>query len=390
VWVGRASAASSWIRPAGQVTSQYADAVPSEDLVPGAVGTDREQVSGVSAVTQTVDVAVVVVTYCRTDTLRSCLEHLARLDPAPAEVVVVDSSPDRRSEEVVRQVLPRAAYLRNGKGRGATATARRIGTDATTAAILAFVDDDAYADPDWLAELLVPYADPAVGAVGGRASRPGVPIVDVGPDDIGRLRDDGTLTGHFDVVLPEPVAVDHLLGCNMSFRRTAVNSIGGIHDGYPGTCLREESDLCLRVGRAGWRLVYVPTAHVVHVAAPYAKGKRFDRRYRYYAQRNHLVLLTRVLGPRSPTTTRYLRSSVCESVAAVAAALIAPGRSLVGGRSANDAERWEEAARHVVGRAVDVLIVLAATPVGLAAGIVHRWADGRRTHEGRERVPIGG
>jgi len=52
--------------------------------------------------------------------------------------------------------------------------------------------------------------------------------------------------------------------------------------------------------------------------------------------------------------------------------------------------RWEEAARHVVGRTVDVLIVLAATPVGLAAGIVHRWADGRRTHEGRERVPIGG
>ena len=51
---------------------------------------------------------------------------------------------------------------------------------------------------------------------------------------------------------------------------------------------------------AGYRLVYTPDAVVEHVAAPYAKGRRFDLRYAYWAQKNHLILLIRNFGLGAP------------------------------------------------------------------------------------------
>ena len=64
--------------------------------------------------------------------------------------------------------------------------------------------------------------------------------------------------------------MDHLLGANMSIRSQVLLDLGGIRDYYPGTCLREESDMFLRVRAAGHRIVYTPRAVVTHVAAPYA------------------------------------------------------------------------------------------------------------------------
>ncbi len=77
-------------------------------------------------------------------------------------------------------------------------------------------------------------------------------------EEIGRLLPDGRLTGNFTADPGRPIEVDHLLGASMCFRRSVIAGFGGIHDGYRGTCVREESDLCLRVGRAGYRLVYEP------------------------------------------------------------------------------------------------------------------------------------
>jgi hypothetical protein len=86
----------------------------------------------------------------------------------------------------------------------------------------------------------------------------------------------------------------------MSVRREVLLALGGIRDNYPGTCLREESDMFLRVRQAGHRIVYTPSAVVTHVAAPYVHGRRFDLRYHYYGHRNHIVLLTSTIGTREP------------------------------------------------------------------------------------------
>lgn len=266
-------------------------------------------------------VSVVVVTYRRADQLATCLEHLGRQTRPPEEILVVDASPDNETSEMLTARFPEVISLRNPAGLGTMATSRAIGLDHATGEIVAYIDDDAYADPDWLAELVRPYEDPGVGGVGGRASVPGVTPAVVGPEGIGRLDIDGRLSGNFDVDVGTPVEVDHLLGANMSYRRDALLALGGIRDGFPGTCLREETDIALRLRRAGWRLVYQPRAHVLHVPGRYAKGRRFDLRYHYYARRNDMVLFLWNFGWRSPLPWRTTRATLTADLRRLAGAL---------------------------------------------------------------------
>jgi GT2 family glycosyltransferase len=258
-------------------------------------------------------VSVVIVTYRRPEHVRTCLQHVFAQTCSPAEVIIVDASPDDDTRAVVIEVEGPVQYLRNDAGAGTTATSRRIGLQAAVGDIVVFFDDDAYAEPDCIEELLRLYDDPGVGGVGGRA------INDVEPEhapegagSIGMLLPNGTLTGNFDAHPGRTIAVDHLLGANMSWRRRALLDAGGIHDLYPGTCLREETDIALRVRAAGWKIRFTPFAVVRHVAGPYAKGKRFDRRYTYYANRNHVVLLAANLGWKSPEFRRFFRSAAAE------------------------------------------------------------------------------
>ena len=148
----------------------------------------------------------------------------------------------------------------------------------------------------------------------------------------------------------------------MSFRRAALERIGGIRDGYRGTCIREETDLCLQVTAAGYRLVYAPDAVVEHVAAPYAKGSRFDLRYAYWAQKNHLILLIRHFGSsaaRSCGATSPRRPRV--SSGTVRNGPAGPGAAPVIGTSP-----VQPAPRRV---APHPAVLLAATVSGLSAGV---------------------
>ena len=253
--------------------------------------------------------SVAVVTYERPTFVERCLRQLLAQTCPPCEIIVVDSSTSRDTERVVRAGFPSVTYAVCPTGRGATGTARNISYRMASGEILAFIDDDAFAEPDWLETLLPLFADPAVGAVGGRQIRRQPGELTDGLDAVGQLLDDGTLTGHFAADPGRVVDVDHLLGANMAFRRSVLDQLGGIRDGYAGTCIHEETDLCLRVQRAGYRLLYTPDAVVEHVAAPYAKGERFDLRYAYWAQKNHLILLIRIFGISDPRVRRFAAAS---------------------------------------------------------------------------------
>ncbi|MBN8205320.1 glycosyltransferase family 2 protein [Microbacterium esteraromaticum] len=270
-------------------------------MVDGGLGVEEEDgdlVNERSAV-------VVVATYKRPDHVRTCLEHIRQQTRKPQRIVVVDASPDILTEAVVAE-FPEVDYRRNDLGIGTLAASRAIGVQGATEDVIAFIDDDAYAEPQWLAEILRAFDAPGVGAVGGRADNNRPEEEREGWDRIGRFLPNGTLTGNFGADPGRIVETDHMLGANMSVSSNALRAIGGIHDYYPGTCLREDSDLALRVKLAGYRVVFAPRAVVLHVAGEYAKGKRFDLRYRFYAARNHVLLLTTVLGWRDPHLLRHI------------------------------------------------------------------------------------
>lgn len=66
-----------------------------------------------------------------------------------------------------------------------------------------------------------------------------------------------------------PRAVDSLCGCGILFRRSALEALGAFHAEY--FMYGEDVEWSLRARRAGWRLLHVPSARMVHKVA-YPEG----------------------------------------------------------------------------------------------------------------------
>lgn len=250
--------------------------------------------------------SVCVVTYERPDFLVRCLAALATQRSDIDQVVVVDASA-RPSE--VGSVYPGVVYVHAPALAGWMTRSRNEALRHVTGELVAFIDDDVVVRPGWARALRRPFAEPDVAAVGGRTCNnlPGEELYD-GP--VGRLLDDGTLTAGFAARTAGPVDVDHGIGANMTFRRSVLADLGGFRDDYPGTALREDTDIFLRVGALGRRVVYDPDAAVDHRPAPHVHGARFDTRYKLYGRRNHVVLLARHAGATSPLLRRWILGQV--------------------------------------------------------------------------------
>ena len=112
-------------------------------------------------------VSVVICTYAseRFHPLLSAFDSVRRQSRQPAELaVVVDHNPALLRR--VRGAAPDVLTITNEEARGLSG-ARNCGISATRGAVVAFLDDDAFAESDWLERLVAPYADPDVVGVGG-------------------------------------------------------------------------------------------------------------------------------------------------------------------------------------------------------------------------------
>jgi GT2 family glycosyltransferase len=138
---------------------------------------------------------------------------------------------------------------------------RQIAAEATTSEILAFIDDDAYPDPDWLANAVRHFSDPDVVGAGGPAV--------TAQGDTPRQRASGaifssalvTATTRHRYVAEAQRDVEALASCNLLVRRDAFLRDAEASVRYwPG----EDILLCMFAARDGARIVYDPTALVYH------------------------------------------------------------------------------------------------------------------------------
>jgi len=257
--------------------------------------------------------SVVICSYSRVrrDLLLAAAASLRRQTVQPREVVVVvDHNPELL--ESVTKALPDALVVPNRQARGLSGS-RNSGTLACRAEVVAFLDDDAVAAPDWLERLLAGYTKPEVAGVGGRVD---------GVWEAGRPR---WFPPEFDWVvgcsylgLPTTaVSVRNLLGCNMSFRRALLVEAGGFRDGFgrdgslPLGC--EETELCIRLQQRwpGCVVLYQPAAVVRH----HVPGQRSRPRYfghRCFSEGRSKAQVTRAVGSSDGLASEraYVRSTL--------------------------------------------------------------------------------
>ncbi|WP_074308120.1 glycosyltransferase family 2 protein [Micromonospora cremea] len=214
--------------------------------------------------------------------------------PAAQVVVVVDHNPALMAR--VRATFPELTVVANSGPRGLSA-ARNTGTGRATGDIVAFLDDDAEAEPDWLARLLPHYRDERVLAVGGHAApawEEERPL---------------WLPPEFDWVvgcsftgLPTQVApVRNVIGCNMSFRRSVLDRTTGFDPALgrvgrtPVGC--EETELCIRVRQLEPDAVvlYDPAARVRHRVTVDRGTWRYFRQ-RCFSEGRSKAVVARLVG----------------------------------------------------------------------------------------------
>jgi len=248
--------------------------------------------------------SVCIVTYERPAFLTRCLTALAENITETAQIVVVDASA-LPARSVVEGVGATIVYVHAPELAGWMTRSRNAALRYVTGDIVSFLDDDVVVSRGWQQAVLTAFADETVAAVAGR-TRNLQPGEDVYERPVGRLLPDGTLTDGFASVTPGIIEVDHGIGANMSFRREVLARLGGFRDDYPGTAMREDTDVYLRIKRLGGRAVFSPDAVVDHLPAPHVKGQRFDARYKLYGRRNHMVMLARHDGIRSPMLRRWI------------------------------------------------------------------------------------
>jgi glycosyltransferase involved in cell wall biosynthesis/GT2 family glycosyltransferase len=228
-----------------------------------------------------ISVLICAYTLDRLEVLAQAIESVrAQTAPALEIVLTIDHSPELLAES--RERWPDVNLVENHEEQGLSG-ARNSGVAACSGEVVAFLDDDAVAAPDWLARLGEAYRDPAVLGVGGAVH----PAWVEGKPSWFPPEFDWVVGCTHSGMPQQRATVRNLVGANMSFRRAALDEVGGFrHElGRVGTIPAgcEETDLCIRIGKR-WpegQIVYDPEAAVDHfVPASRAERSYFTSRCR--------------------------------------------------------------------------------------------------------------
>jgi GT2 family glycosyltransferase len=252
--------------------------VPGVDHHPGPTSPDRTAVT------------VVVVTWQGAHLLPPCLDSL-RAQTVPHRVVVVDNASTDGTTELLAG-RPDVQVVRADRNLG-FAGGVQLGIDTADTEFVALLNNDAVADPEWLAELLAAArAHPEAAAVTSLLLLAGAepPVV----NNAGVLLLDSWYgadrgAGAVPADVGGPCEVFGFSGGAALLRTAAVRAVGGFATEF--FLYYEDTELSWRLRDAGWTIRYQPTAVVVHEHS--ATTDQRSRSFAYYNERNRLWTLLR-------------------------------------------------------------------------------------------------
>ncbi len=237
-----------------------------------------------------VELSIVIVSWNVRELLRRCLHSI--LDARRSiniEVIVVDNASTDGSSDVVQAEFPAVHVITNQENRGFPAANNQGLAVAQGRYVLLLNPDTEVMDAEAGLATMVAFADahPDVGMVGPQLLNPD------GSVQSSRRRFPTLATAVFESTWLEPYAsrsgvglfgttprrllaryylldqpddvvqdVDWVTGAAMMARREAVEQVGPLDEGF--FMYSEELDWCKRFREAGWRVVYLPTARIIH------------------------------------------------------------------------------------------------------------------------------
>jgi GT2 family glycosyltransferase len=189
------------------------------------------------------------------------------------------------------------AYAHGTKRRFGAGQARNAAAEHATGEILAFLDDDAAAETTWIEELLKPYRDPSVLAVGGAPH----PNYETGRPSWFPRQFDWVFGCAYEGMPTTTAPFPRLIGANMSVRADVLKRIGGFH-----SIDFDDMDMCHRVAALGGpaSVIFSPSA-VIHHHVPTRRVS-----WQYFWRRCFYVNRSKVRDHREMGTASSFRPEI--------------------------------------------------------------------------------
>jgi GT2 family glycosyltransferase len=236
-------------------------------------------------------ITVIIPTYKRPQDLARCLEALKLQTRSANEVIVTVRDTDTLTWDFLELFSPDTLPFRTVMvSLTGVVAAMNAALDVSQGDIIAFTDDDAAPHIDWLERIETHFrTDKSVGGVGGRDYiYINKQLWEGEKKIVGRLLWFGKMISNHHLGVGESREVDILKGVNMSFRREAI--LGEQFDSRmlgSGAQVHFEVEFCLRLKKAGWKIIYDPLIAVDHYCA-----QRYDEDQR--GQFNELAFFNEV------------------------------------------------------------------------------------------------
>jgi len=195
-------------------------------------------------------ISVVVCTFNGSRTIRDCLEGIGKLRYPDYETIVIDDGSTDGVGDIAAEYGVRLIRTENQ----GLSVARNLGWQSAAGEIVAYIDDDARPDRDWLTFLAAAFLKTDYAGVGG----PNIPIQDDGETASCVA---GSPGGPAHVLLSDCEA-EHIPGCNMAFRRSWLDAINGFDPEFRQA--GDDVDICWRTRERGGKLGFSPAAMVWH------------------------------------------------------------------------------------------------------------------------------
>ena len=213
-------------------------------------------------------VSIVILTWNSGEFIANCLEALHWQTYPNIEIIVVDNASrddtlERLEAAPYRSIVARV--IKNEKNLGC-AGGNNVGWRACKGEIVVFLNPDTFACKTWLEEIVKALSGDSKAAVAGcKIYYPNSHVIQHAggilypngmADHLGKGIED---KGQFD----ELRGVDYVTGAALAVKRSFLDTVGGFdEDYYPA--YYEETDLCYKARKKGWKVLYVPGAIVYH------------------------------------------------------------------------------------------------------------------------------
>ncbi len=258
----------------------------------------------IPAEAEAVDISIVICTVDRfalaDRTIESVLRQRIPLD-MNVELIVVDNSSAALSRERIEarartSPLP-LRYVH--ERRPNISHARNAGIAAAQGGLVAFLDDDTQAQPDWLCHMI----DVLIGNDGDIVVGPSYPDFEGGKAP--RWDFDGRYYTR-DQFLPDGAEITHGATCNILIRRNTCLTDTPVFDPQFGRTGGEDSDFIARQGKRGRRILWCATGVVTEFQPFDRMTIQFRTRRFFHTSQTHVRVALKNSESRLPTALRHM------------------------------------------------------------------------------------